>query len=762
MKSSPYPFQNTSGGQSRSPKVARSSRIIGKATRASTSSYRSQQTAATKNAHDAGSDPWSPDSDRFAFYDPKQQRVADSAMFDDIGSVHGENEFNFGISPSTMSFNGNGTSFGGSYAAKNHNGTMPGVHSNGLSSSFGAAPPRGAKRSRGGALITGRSLRAAQDILLPRPDSGLTSIAKDMARQIGGPITSESDDFLIDTEDVVDALCRSESDSGIDRASRSGVRISQASALLCHAWSPKGDKSDNASTVPKSAMLGIGSSVQTSSLEKATFIGSLLLQIHHPPPAKGKQAFDLDLKTSSNSAFSSAMIERPESKATALPKVLLDWLENNHNSWGDVTNEVKTTLPSPTSHCNYWDVVLSLMLRGKIQEARRLFEAADFASAETAPQDRQPDGYTDVQISNAHFVVSKAIEMLGKCPAVTEEDWNVTGNDWAIFRKLVEGAMNELVEFAEGDVPWPESDETDLGLWRSTLKSSTLSHTQVVRRAASRVPWTVYQSLRTMYRVLLGGTAEIVSSARDWIEATIGLTVWWDGDEESVATTKFQKSKPAFHRSRSRGRRLVDIDPELTYQDRLGRCFDRVTDDADEDAFQINTLDSVEVALALVFESNFQGVMSLIHSWSLPVACALAEISTLGGWFGSALPSANLMDGFDESDSTVLGNNGQTEEILRRDTIMIEYANALRDRGNLHSQKHQVWKQGWEISIALFSRLGDANMSRQEMRKLLESLPVEKNDQVEKILRICHYYGMEATGRIITEVSVCKLRLHRC
>lgn len=735
---------------------------MGKSNGASTSLFRNHQNGATANAQDAASDTWSPDSDRFAFYDPKQQRAVDSALLDDIGSVHGENEFDFRTSPSNMSLNGNGTSLHGSYAAKSLSGATPGVYSNGLSSSFGAAPPRGAKRSRGGALITGRSLRAAQDMLLPRPDSGLTSIAKDMAREIGGPILSEPDDFIIDTEDVIDTLCRCEGESGIDRAPGSGTSISQASALLCQVWSPKSDKSDNVPAVRKTAILGIGPSIQTSSLEKATFIGSLLLQIHHPPPAKGKQALDLDLKTSSTSAFSSAMIERPKSKATALPKVLLDWLDNNHNPWGEVTNEVKTTLPSPTSHCNYWDVVLSLMLRGKIQEARRLFEAADFASADSAPQDRQPDGYTDVQIRNAHFVVSKAIEVLGKCPALTEEDWNVTGNDWAIFRNLVERATNELVEFAEGDVPWPESDETDLGLWRSTLKSSTLSHTQVVRRAESRVPWTVYQNLRTIYRILLGGTAEIVSSARDWIEATVGLTVWWDGDEESVATTKFQKSKPAFHRSRSRGRRSVDIDPELTYQDRLGRCFDRVTDDADEDAFQINSLDSVEVALALVFESKFQGVMSLVHSWSLPVACAISEISTLGGWFGSALPSANLMDSFDDSDSTVLGNNGQSEEILRRDTIMIEYANALRDRGNMHSQKNQVWKRGWEISIALFSRLGDSDMSREEMRILLESLPVKKNDEVEKILRICQYYGMEATGRIITEVSVCELRRQTC
>lgn len=727
---------------------------------ASKSRYKSHQNGATKNGKDAASNPWSLDSDQFTFYDARQQRAVDSALLDDIPSAHGEDEFNFGISPSNMGLSGTSVGLNESFAAKNQSRTTPGVYFNGLSSSFGATPPRGAKRSRAGALIPGRSLRAGQGMLLPRPDSGLTSIAKDMARQNGGPIISEPDEFIVDTEGVVDALCRSESDNGIDYAPESGVNISQASGLLCQVWSPKSDKSDNPSAVGKGAMLGIGSSGQTSSLENATLIGSLLLQIHHPPPAKGKQAFDLNPMNSSLSTLSTAMIERPKPKPTALPKVLLDWLEKNHNPLREVANEVKTTLPSPTSHCNYWDVVLSLMLRGKILEVRRLFEVAEFRSADTAPQDRQPDGYTDVQIRNAHSVVSKAAEVLGSCPAVTDEDWDVTGNDWAIFRKLVERAMNELVEFAEGDVPWSESDETDLGLWKSTSKSSSLSHTQVVRRAASRVPWTVYQSLCTIYRILVGGTAEIVSSARDWIEATIGLTVWWDGDEESAAATKFQKSKPAFHRSRSRGRRLVDVDPELAYQDRVGRSFDRVTDDADEDGFQINTLDSVEVALALVFESNFQGVMSLMHSWSLPVACAISEISTLGGWFGSALPSTNLMDGFDDSDSTVFGNNGQSEEILRRDAIMIEYANALRDRGSLQSQKNQVRKQGWEISIALFSRLGEADMSREEMRRLLESLPVEKNDQVERILRVCQYYGMEATGRKMTEVSVCNLQLH--
>jgi hypothetical protein len=34
-----------------------------------------------------------------------------------------------------------------------------------------------------------------------------------------------------------------------------------------------------------------------------------------------------------------------------------------------------------------------------------------------------------------------------------------------------------------------------------------------------------------MYGILLGGATEIISFAQDWVEATIGLTAWWNGDD---------------------------------------------------------------------------------------------------------------------------------------------------------------------------------------------------------------------------------------
>ena len=629
-------------------------------------------------------------------------------------------------------------------------------HAQGLDSSLFVASSRGVKRSRGGSTILADS-SIAKRATKPRKYSAIPSIALDMATQMKVAPLTEENNFILASEDILATMYAAENDGqNINKNTKSA--LTTASYQLCNLWIGYRDRDERFSKKNEDVTFSVGPKPEELSVHKATFIGSLLLQLHHPENARGKQALAL---TRFGKSFSSksANTEGPSLNPTAIPKILLDWLDKHHNPWRPSIIEVESRHPSPAAHYNFWDVMFVLILRGKVQDAVRILRESDFHCAETAPKDGQRDGYTDLQVSNIQLVVNKAVEVLRTCPAVTEEDWNITGNSWTLFRKLVGQAITDLTKFAEGRDEDSDLDEPALHSSRARLNSAILTHSQISRRAESRVPWTIYQNLKTMYGILLGGDSEVIALAQDWVEATIGLTVWWTGDSEDIISVgSLAKTRRSLIRSQAGRQRLVDVDSEAAYLDRLTRSFERATDDSDDDEFQINSNNPVEVGLASVFEGNIEGVMGFLRAWSLPVASAVAEIATLGGWFSSspARPDA-IMDGFDENDLMVLSSYGQPERLIRRDTIMIEYAGALFDRGIMRKEgeAEQDGLEGWQLSIALLVRLGDDAMSRREIGKLLRRLHVESDERANMLLSICRDYGMEEDGRRIAEVRLC-------
>ncbi|KAL9132204.1 MAG: hypothetical protein Q9217_000008 [Psora testacea] len=630
--------------------------------------------------------------------------------------------------------------------------STPGAHNSAsfLGSSSLALSPRGVKRSRGGAAIPHDSPRSVKKPPRLKKDSAMPSIAKAMATQMGTAPLTEPDEMILKTEDLVATLYAAESNDGT-RHRRLRAVLPKISEDICNLWVSWRDR-DVASSPPRSDAIGIGPGKEEPSLHKAIFASTLLLQLHHPPTASGKQALALSCLGNSLTSSRPPIGDELPLNPTAIPKVLMDWLDKHHNPWESTFHEVETKYASPPAHYNFWDVIFVLVLRGKIRDVVRILKKSDFRFAETARKDGQNDGYTDLQVRNIQRVVNKSIQVLESCPALKDEDWHVTGGDWAIFRKRIEQAVNDLALFAEGRDR--ASDPVDSAIVASDfgMQSSSLSHSQIARRAESRVPWSVYQSLKAMYGILLGGNAEIISSAQDWVEASMGLTIWWAGEDvEVVSVGSLAVTKRSLRQSHSPGQRMVDIDSQAAYLDRLSYCFERATDDSNEDDFQIDSNNPVEVGLASVFEGNVEGVMSLLHGWSLPVADAVAEIATLGGWFSSSSIAPNgLAKGFDESDLIVLSSYGHLDQPMWRDTIMIDYAEAIFNRCQLY-EGVEVAREGWEISISLLVRLGDDNVSRREVGKILSRLPIDSDARIDMILRICGDYGMEKEAHAITE-----------
>lgn len=609
--------------------------------------------------------------------------------------------------------------------------------------------PRGVKRSRGGAAITYDSPRSVKKPSKPRKDSAMPSIAKKLATQLGAAKLSEPDNLILQTEDLISVLYAAEQDD----AQAVRAALPRVSDELCKVWDSCRDRDIANRAQGDDVVVGIGPDNLGPPSHKAIFLSTLLLQLHHPGPAKGKQALALSVFGRPHASAAPPTLPEALVNPTALPKVLLDWLDKNHNPYSSTFSEVEMTKPSPPAHYNFWDIIFVLLLRGKIRDVIRILRMSNFQHAGTAKNDGQEDGYIATQVTSIDRVIIRATQALERCPALQNDDWHVTGSDWIIYRKQIEQYLDDLSNFAEGRDRHSEPAPSAFEASNFGLQSMTTTLSQSTRRAESRVPWTIYQNLKAMYGIILGQTTEIVASAQDWVEATIGLTVWWDGDDsEDVTVGRLALTRRSLKHPQSRSDRLVDIDMKEAYLRRLAFSFYRATDDSDDELFLINSNNPVEVGLASVFEGNVEGVVGLLRGWSLPVASAVAEVATLGGWFGSSL-SSGVMRNFDESDLMVLSGFGQPEHPIRRDTIMIEYADALFERERLTGSQQQK-TEGWELSIALLARLGDDGISKKRIREVLERLPLQSDQRMDMILRICHDYGMGAEARSMTEVSI--------
>ena len=635
------------------------------------------------------------------------------------------------------------------------NGSFANGDSLDLGSSIMDGTPRGMKRSRGGAMISYAPLRSAKKHRKPEQDSAIPGIAKNIATRMGIAKLNEPDDFIIRTEEILqeEFYGREGFDNTQDQALKEALPY--ASESLSRFW--RSCRDFNIANAPplQDFTIGIGPAEGEPPLHKSIFLAALLLQLQHPPCAKGKQALAVTSLDRSSTLSKSFQDSRTPSNPTAFPKILIEWMEKEHNAYQSTIKEVQSLLPNPTAHANYWDMVHICTMRGKLGEVLRILKRSDFHHARTAGEDGQGDeGYSGMQVRNIEHVVNRSIQVLELCPALQDDDWNVTGSEWIIFRNRVQQAMDDLTTFAEARDRDLDSTQSAFESSNFGLLSTTMSLTRSTRRAESKVPWTVYQKLKVMYGILLGGATEILSSAQDWVEATVGLTVWWNGDDdEDLAVGSLAQTRRSLRPSQSRGSRLVDANAHPAYLRRLAYAFAWSTDDRDDDLFQINSMNAVEVGLASLFEGNVAGVIGLLRGWSLPVVSAVAEIASAGGWFETSIGN-DLMDlDLDENDRSLLNGHSIQGPPMTRDTILMEYANALSQKAEVQRDNGKAAYEGWELSIILLSRLDDDSVAQSRVGELLNQLDLDSDARINKILEICQDFNMVKEAQSITEVN---------
>ncbi|KAF2139801.1 uncharacterized protein K452DRAFT_231551 [Aplosporella prunicola CBS 121167] len=541
-------------------------------------------------------------------------------------------------------------------------------------------------------------------------------IAKSIATTIR-PVNTlrENDKLILQTERILNAL--GESDATEEALSAACRELGK---LWNHPHKPVTDI--------------VGPAESDSPLAKVDFVTSLLLQLHHPPPLTAeKNALTLSSR-GQRSAFSSSF-GRPTAtgREIPMPKVLLDWLASHHDPSAPDFELFKNMGGNYSSRPGYWDTIFASVMRGSFEDALTFLKGGNFSVAESALEDGYPiPGYSGTQLVNVNRAVNQAIEVLESCPAYNNDDWDVKGSDWMLFRRTVASTIEDLRIFSEG-----EGQRTDDYFNASASQGDVYSFSTASRRAVSQVPWAVYENLQILYDLLLGKPEEILQTSFDWLEAVICMTAWWDGeDEEDAPQNSFAMAR------RTLRSRTADATPKQAYRQRLGASLAKILAE-DDPGLTINTNNPVEVALACVMEENMEGLVNILRCWSMMATTAVVEVASTGGWLGDT--SKDLMKGFDQSDLMVLSFGQGHKQGIAKDDLLEQYAELLFGKTQVQGS------EGWELAIQVLGRLDHADTAKDRISQLLDRLSLSSAERVDKILDVCNSLGLVEHANIIAE-----------
>ncbi|RDA86296.1 hypothetical protein CP532_5660 [Ophiocordyceps camponoti-leonardi (nom. inval.)] len=514
---------------------------------------------------------------------------------------------------------------------------------------------------------------------------------------------AESPQLILETNQLISRLY----DEGVgteDDAEQMDNSLASITCQLIRLWD---DYADGLPQPEGECVATVGPGLEAEPFQKAAYVAHLMVRMHHTR---------FDAESAAND------------KTPPLPEVMFDWLRQSHNLYPDQVRDIGRCRPSPACHGLFWQTVRCAVLRGDIKDAAHLLRNAGWDKVR-----RGPNGdvvYAEQALDNIRRYVDATCAMLEQCPAATS-DWDVDNSSWTLFRVQARGSLDKLTLFAEGNLYGPET--------RGPQSISTMA-----RKAASKIPWDVYENLQIIYGIVLGNLESIMNTAQDWCEATVGVLGWWQDGRKSQPTSQSRAlgvssmlGGSLLGASTSSQPAALADDDQL---DRLAAAFHCVL------GFDLrpNPMNAVEVAVGSAFEGNVDAVIGCLRVWSLPVASSVAEIASLGLW----LPRPQLskpppMDALDMDDLALLGVDppsvDETEGI--KDTTLILYARELAGIDRL-----SLTQDGWEVAIQVLGRMDSAEKADETvaelLRDLLDTLDVNSSAVVDKIWRVLNDLGM--------------------
>ena len=554
------------------------------------------------------------------------------------------------------------------------------------------------------------------------------------ARAFGGhpaPISNESDDLVFDTVRVIEDV------SNGNRAEINSA-LPQAVAELLLLW--QSHEKHESNEIPWAVP-----SDQSDPIFKANFLSTLLLRLHHPPRKP-------EPSTSLRSTHLAA-------RTKPIPAILLDWLREHHNPYHQEFEDIMNTKPNCTAHDRFWEAVLSLQIRGEINKIIQLFQAADFSKTYTKePGPNHQPGYHGKQLGNIQHVIQRAAQVLEQCPAIQGGKWDIKGSEWSVFRKRVSSAVSDLETFSEKS-RFDRSSGTTRSMEADNFGGSGVddldsSLSRVSRRATSMVPWPIYENLSYLYSQLLGVSSEIDAASSDWIEAVIGMAVWWNGDDINEMQQSFRASRRSY-RNRGKENQPPVSDSEM-YQARLAYHLDQFLDenrDLDDAQMQIKPTSAVQIGLANVISGNVEGVIEILSSWSSTIAAAVMEVADLGGWLDESSSRSDLTNGFDASNLMVLDFAQHNKMGIDKYRLLANYAEELADRGTFEDSAGNV-RKGWQLAASVVSRVRNEDHAKRLIGEILERQNFTDSREVDETVFLCNRIGLHQESQRICAVGL--------
>jgi hypothetical protein len=559
----------------------------------------------------------------------------------------------------------------------------------------------GIKRPRQSASAgrEGRDFRAyAKGIATNRPPTSLT----------------ESDDLIVGTEAILESL-EIEDTAHANRMAAQAAASQVAKDLLAR-WN-----SIHRMPTEQVESERIGPDDAEPGSAKASFLASLLLPLHHPAAwdqnPKGRQRPDQSL-----------VVRLPRERS--IPELLLGWLRRFHRPGAEVVELVAAEKARGYAAAEeFWDAIMTSLVTGRIENVIRLLEGANFG--------RQKSHYTRPQLGYIDDALESMVDLLRSCPAAESDDWDVKGSAWSVFRVAVKQTKTRLRTLLRGRDGEAENINTN---------NMSFSLSRSSRMVESCLPQDIYDSLVDMCDMMLGDSAALINASYDWVEATIALTVWWDGEEDEDLHASLSASRASRRRRQSRS---VDVTPALAYRERLGMSLDRVLEE-DELGDTVDYSNALHVGLCCIFSGQVDGALDILKTFSVCMACATACVADIGGWLSDpSRPSS--VEGLDDTDLMVLNYDHDGSPGLK-DSLLSTYADLLAARRQFTDESGTRHIEGWELALMVVARYSDADASSSKASSILDGLRLDSNDKVDRILDICDSLGFTDLAVKLSEV----------
>lgn len=576
------------------------------------------------------------------------------------------------------------------------------------------------RQSKGDQLMDFRgSFAQSQGAKVPASD--FASIAKNISKSLGIPAVDEGGDLVLKTEAIITKLYEQGVGTADDeeKLQRALAAIPSELTML---WGGYNQRSSVHSEPEYASVIGPGPGA--SDFAKANYLAHLALQIHHSKPVE--KGFGTVIKP--------------------LSQILLHWLEEYHDPFPHQLQEIQATRPSPASHHLFWTTLHNNVVRGRLIAVINCLRGAgwrySWSDADDVKAQGGADGFTGVALQNVEKVINDAINVLSLCPAV-HGDWNIHGGDWKLFRLRVSQATEDLKQFAEGGA---HHEPARFG--KSSVRSSLGGdYSNLAKKAASRVPWNIYQNLLTLYSLVMGESIPIIGNSQDWCEASIGLLVWHDEERED------RRLAPGRSINSLRAS-TINYESENDLR-KLRRAFEVVA--ASDTDFHVNSNDMVEVGLACLFQGDAESLICILRAWSGPLSSALAEVASLSGWLPRNEPQRLLASGeLDQEDLDLINFGGSAVQDGVKDLTLITYARSLQQVPEFSAVigHTQVTKEGWELAISVLGRLDSEKRSEDMVEEIMRTIKLDSAGIVDKLWRLLNDLGMSSQAEAIALVRI--------